>query len=56
MGAVSHFAKRAVILECTASSAGDPQLWSCAAFGDSQCQIVLNDWEVRGNRTIEGLV
>lgn len=56
MRAVSHLAKCSVILEHAASMAGNPQLWSCAAFGDSQCQVFPNDWEVRGNKTVKGLV
>lgn len=48
MGADSHLAKCSVILEHAASTAGDPQPWSCAAFGDGQRQIFPNDWESEG--------
>lgn len=56
MRAVSHLAKCSVILEHAASTAGNLQLRSCAVFGDSQCHVFPNDWEVRGNKTVKGLV
>jgi len=43
MGAVSHLAKCSVILEHAASTAGDPQVRSCAGFGGSQYQIFPNN-------------